>query len=117
MKDNAAQIESLEQHEMRQQVSAREKNMEKAGEAFEAAMLIERDLGLKGIKFKDLPETWSVTRREHLVWRARMFKQVVTAPPDLWKSGRHRRTIFVKTTVTIGAHKIGEQVQVGDIQW
>ena len=46
-----------------------------------------------------------------------MFKQVVTAPPDLWKSGRHRRTIFVKTTVTIGAHKIGEQVRVGDIQW
>jgi len=81
MKDNAAQIESLEQHEMRQQVSAREKNMEKAGEAFEAAMLIERDLGLKGIKFKDLPETWSVTRREHLVWRARMFKQI---PEDVF---------------------------------
>jgi hypothetical protein len=73
---NAAQIETLREHEVRQKVAQREKNMEKAGEAFEAAMLIERALGLQGIGVKDLPADWSTTRKEHLVWRARMFKQI-----------------------------------------
>ena len=79
--DNTAQIETLRSHEIRQQVSKREKNMEQAGEAFEAAMLIERSLGLQKIKFADLPTGWSVSKREHLVWRARMFRQV---PEDIF---------------------------------
>jgi hypothetical protein len=81
---NVAQVETLREYEIRQQVAEREKDMSKAADAFEAAMWIERNLGLRpgGISAKDLPKEWSVTRREHLVWRAGMFSQI---PEDTFR--------------------------------